>query len=122
MTFIAMKTFTEISLGSRQKATPSQILYLKADRNYTEVYFNDGSRFLSSTTLGTLEQRLNSFSFFRTNRSTIINLNHLKNFKVYSEKKGLVFENSSQVITYKIQLSRRRTDAFLESLNQFEIN
>ncbi|MFT5886014.1 MAG: two-component system LytT family response regulator [Arcticibacterium sp.] len=109
-----------IHLGSRQKATPSQILYLKAESNYTQIYFNDGSQLLSSTTFGKLEQRLDSFDFFRANRSTIINLNHLKNFKIFSEKKGLFFENSSQINTYEIQLSRRRADAFMESLNHFK--
>jgi DNA-binding LytR/AlgR family response regulator len=105
-----MKKNTEVSLGSRQKASPIRILFLKADNNYTKIFFNDGSQILSSTTLGTIEQRLKPFNFFRTNRSTVINLDYLGLFTFHYQNRCLkngIEQNSRDII-----LSRRRLTAF----------
>jgi DNA-binding LytR/AlgR family response regulator len=111
MTFIAMKITPKIRLGSRVAEHPSNILFLKADNNYTKIFFNDGSQILSSTTLGIIEQRLRPFNFFRTNRSTVINLDRLDNFQVYSNESELLNCLDQDEICL-IKLSRRRKEAF----------
>lgn len=67
---MAMKTNKLIHLGSRTRIMPSDILMLKADINYTIVILNDGSKIVSSTTMGIIEKRLENYHFFdRTVRS-----------------------------------------------------
>jgi two-component system LytT family response regulator len=101
----------EVLLGSRTRVLPDEIIQLEAKQNYTVIYFKDGSSLLSSTTLGTLEKRLQSYAFFRVNRSTLINLNHLNRFTVLAYKKGRR-RTSRKKNTTEIFLSRRRVAAF----------
>lgn len=105
----------EVLLGARTVASPSEIVQLRADKNYTTIYFKDGSSLLSSTNLGVLEERLRAHSFFRVNRSTLINLRYLNRFKVYYHKsrtKKLFRKNTAEIF-----LSRRRVAAFQACVN-----
>ncbi|MDP5120802.1 MAG: LytTR family transcriptional regulator [Spirosomaceae bacterium] len=106
----------EILLGARTVASPTEIVQLRANGNYTTIYFKDGSSLLSSTNLGVLEERLQPYSFFRVNRSVIINLTHLSSFKVHSYKTK-VKTISLRKSTSEIFLSRRRLAAFRASVN-----
>ncbi len=76
-----METNTLIHLGGRRNVAPECILILKSDHNYTIIFLNDGSQILTSTTIGILEKRLKEFNFFRTHRSTIINLQFVSNYE-----------------------------------------
>ncbi|RYU93406.1 LytR/AlgR family response regulator transcription factor [Emticicia agri] len=87
----------------------SQILMLKADINYTNILMDDGSTILSSRTLGIFEKRLYSYSFFRPNRSVIINLNYIASFQ--KESFTIKMENDEL-----ISISRRRTKQFLRRI------
>lgn len=69
-----MKT---IHLGGRLHENPENISLLKADINYTHIYFTDVSHKLVATTLGILEKRLPG-SFFRVNRSTVVSLKNIR--------------------------------------------
>lgn len=107
-----MKTETLISIGGRKKIAPTRILMLKADINYTLVFLDDGSKILSSTTIGILEKRLKEYSFFRTHRSTIINLQYFSNFECTDKISSfsiIRLKNDA-----KIPLSRRKTPEFLK--------
>jgi two-component system LytT family response regulator len=53
------------------------IMYLEASGDYT-VLSTKGDQFLSSSGIGKLEEKLNPEIFIRIHRSTIINLNYLK--------------------------------------------
>jgi DNA-binding LytR/AlgR family response regulator len=94
-----------IPFGGRMKIDPKTILLLKADINYTQVYLEDGSTVLSSITLGTLAKRLHEFSFFRPNRSVLINLDYMVAFEAASAQ--IKMENNE---VFKI--SRRRAKHF----------
>lgn len=97
---------TILHLGGRIKTSPENILLLKADVNYTQVYFSDGSNFLSSTCLGVLERRLqHSGKFFRPNRSCLINLSYVTEFEQFSNT--IKMENEET-----IYLSRRKAKQF----------
>lgn len=107
-----MKTNNLIHLGSRKNISPANILMLKSDINYTIIYLNDGSKFMSSTTLGKIEKRLKDFQFFRPNRSIIFNLEFMVEFekKVQTGSYGNILLKNNE----KIALSRRKSEAFLK--------
>lgn len=96
-----------IPFGGRLKIDPKTVLFLKADINYTQVYLEDGSTVLSSTTLGTLAKRLHEFPFFRPNRSVLINLNYMVDFQ--KEISTIRMGNDESII-----ISRRRVKSFLK--------
>lgn len=107
-----MKTNTLIHLGSRKSISPSSILLLKADINYTIIFLDDGSKLLSSTTIGVLEKRLKGFNFFRPNRSFIINLQFIEQFQdkaTTGHLPNILLKNKDA-----ITLSRRKTTEFLK--------
>jgi DNA-binding LytR/AlgR family response regulator len=107
-----MKTNELIHLGSRKNIAPDSILMLKSDVNYTTIYLDDGSKILSSTTMGKIEKRLKEFNFFRPSRSYIINLQFVADF----EKKAQTGDFSRIFLKNKeeVPLSRRKTEAFLK--------
>ncbi len=106
-----MNTETLLHLGGGLKISPKNIRLLKAEINYTKVHLDDGSTLLSSITLGILEKRLIEFSFFRPNRSVLINLDYMVDFEETSAQ--IKMKNNE---TFKI--SRRRTKHFIVFLNQ----
>lgn len=100
-----------LNLGGRTRVSPENILLLKADVNYTQVFFSDGGSFLSSTSLGVLERRLQqSGQFFRPNRSYIINLSYVAEFEQFSNT--IKMENEET-----ISLSRRKAKQFSHFTN-----
>jgi two-component system LytT family response regulator len=109
-----MKTTNLIHLGSRKNIPPSSILMLKSDINYTIIYLKDGSKILSSTTLGRIEKRLKDFQFFRPNRSTIFNLEFMADFesKAQSGSYGEILLKNNE----KIALSRRKSEVFMKMI------
>jgi DNA-binding LytR/AlgR family response regulator len=100
-----------VHIGGRMKCSPSEIVLLESDNNYTRLYFSDGSKVLTSINLGKLEARFASYNFFRTNRSYIINLDFMSNYE--KETASIRMENNET-----IQLSRRRVKQFINISNQ----
>ncbi len=56
---------------------PDEILYCKADSNYTIFELETGKTYTVSMNLGKVEEILPNLCFFRISRSTIININYL---------------------------------------------
>jgi DNA-binding LytR/AlgR family response regulator len=56
---------------------PPDVLYCKADGNYTHLQMANGNHVLSSLNLGAMEELLKHESFFRVSRSYLINLRYL---------------------------------------------
>ncbi len=92
--------------------TIADILYCKAENNYTTI-FSRNKKATASKTLMHYEEQLLAYGFFRVNRSHLVNLNY-----VDSVDKSL---NGEVVLTDKtrLSLSGRRKKAFLEQLNLF---
>lgn len=109
-----MNMENQVLIGGYKKISPANILLLKADTNYTITYLTDGTHFLSATTLGIMEERLKGFNFYRTHRSTLINLQHLSNCE------GLNFENMVSEVKMKnnvnIPIARRKVPDFLKTI------
>lgn len=98
-----------INIDKGTTVRSSEILMLKADINYTHILLEDGSTILSSRTLGIFEKRLYSYSFFRPNRSVIINLNYMASFQ--KESFTIKMDNDELII-----ISRRRAKQFLKRI------
>jgi two-component system LytT family response regulator len=87
-----------------------QILFLKADNNYTELHLLDGSRMTSSRTLKEYDEMLRGEGFFRAGKSHVINLAYVKRY---------VRGSGGYVIMHgdlELEVSRRRKDELLQLL------
>jgi two-component system LytT family response regulator len=61
-----------------QYIAKTQILYIEACESYSWIYLRNGSRMLSSKTIGAYEEFFSEDNFTRIHRSYLINLSHLK--------------------------------------------
>lgn len=81
------------------KIVLKDILYAEANDNYVTVYFSDGRKLLSMT-LKSLENVLPSPPFLRTNRSFLVNIDHIQRIGsnyVILEKKEIPVNESARV-------------------------
>lgn len=72
-TFVLNDSFFIRSGGMLVKLKFSDIIYLEADANYTNVYTRE-KRFVVRSVLKELEQKLSNFNFSRIHKSYVINL------------------------------------------------
>jgi DNA-binding LytR/AlgR family response regulator len=97
-----------IKSGHEQvKVILNEILYAEADDNYVTLYFKDGRKLLSMT-MKSLEQLLPSPPFLRTNRSFIVNIDHIHrvgaNYVVLGSKEVPVNESSKLKLNEMLKL------------------
>ncbi len=57
-----------------------EILYCKADDNYTEIYLPSGKKLVSKT-LKHFENQLKDYGFARIHKSCLVNVNHIQKYK-----------------------------------------
>lgn len=89
------------------------IIYCIASNNYTEIHDIKGSKIIVSKTLKEYEDLLTpNFSFFRTNRSHLVNLTYIKEYKK-TKKPTIVMSNGAE-----ISLTLARKKDFLERLGR----
>ncbi|GAB3507187.1 LytR/AlgR family response regulator transcription factor [Emticicia fontis] len=102
----------KIHIGGRMSVDPENVLLLKADHNYTQLYLRNGRTLIVATTLKVLEQRflLTNF-FYRLDRSHMVNLSYVNTYEMNTGK--IIMENKQEVL-----ISRRRKTAFYSFLNQ----
>lgn len=74
-----------------------KIVYCKADNNYTEFQFNDGSKILISRTLRKVEEQLSEYGFFRVHKKYLVNLNHIKSYQ-NGRTGSLIMDDNSEII------------------------
>ncbi len=84
-----------------------EIVRLEADRNYTYIYFKNGSRLLSSKTLLLFEAELPNTHFIRINRNTIVNATLIAYYEPKS--KTVVLNNGSAY-----EVARRRKSILMK--------
>ncbi len=72
------------------------ILRCEAEGNYTQFFFKDKTKILISKTLGYFDELLSDFSFFRSNRNSIINMNYITKFQ-RGKKSYVILEDGSEV-------------------------
>ncbi|MFY0712474.1 response regulator transcription factor [Seonamhaeicola sp. NFXS20] len=75
----------------------SEILFCKADDNYTEIYLLNNKKKVVSKTLKYFEQALNNFSFARVHKSYLVNVNEVVK---YLKGKGgsVVLSNGKEIM------------------------
>lgn len=69
------------------------VIYAQADNVYTYIITAEGS-FRYPYNLSTLEEELDSGGFFRTNRSYIVNLEHINSY----DKTGITLSNGHKAV------------------------
>jgi len=84
------------------------IIYCEASSNYTQVFLNDGKKYVVSRTLKEYEELLSEHNFFRIHNSFVINLNAIKKY-VRGDGGYVVMNNDAT-----LDVSKRRKEAFLE--------
>lgn len=108
-----MELLTKIKMNHRLKINtrtgfevinPKEILYCKADGNYTDICMIDGKKITTSNTLGLVEKGLTMDEFYRISRSVIINLNYLKSV----DRKERFCEIEYGEFSYQLPLSLTR--------------
>jgi two-component system, LytTR family, response regulator len=57
-----------------------ELVYCKADSNYTNLFLTDGKNYLLSKTLRDVQEVLEERSFLRVHRQYLINLEHIKKY------------------------------------------
>jgi two-component system, LytTR family, response regulator len=85
-----------------------EIVYCRANGNYTEFHLAGKKQLLSSYTLKQYHELLEGQSFFRAHRSFLINLSYVKMYR-RGEGGTIVMTDDSE-----IELSRQNKDAFLQ--------
>ncbi len=103
---------TKIHLVGKKNVFPHQIIFFKADANYTEVFLTNGQRIIISKTLKKIESDTEIHNFFRPHKSFLINLSHIKNFSVMEDK------TISLTDDFVVELSRRKRKPFLKRLKR----
>jgi DNA-binding LytR/AlgR family response regulator len=99
----------QVLIGGFRTVKPQDVMLLQADVNYTVVYFKDGEKFTVATPLKSLQSRLESFNFYRTHKSFLVNLDCVKNF-LEPHKQLQMIDNK------RITVSRRRVNGLKKSL------
>ena len=56
----------------------SEMIYMKADENYTNIFLMTGKKILTSRQLKCYDNDLYKLQFYRINRSYLVNVNHIK--------------------------------------------
>ncbi len=74
------KKFTIPTQSGFEVIATKDILYCKADDNYTHIYLADDTKKLVSKTLGFFEKQLNDFGFLRIHKSYIVNLSVIQSY------------------------------------------
>jgi len=102
-----------IKLAGKKKVNPAEVLFMKADVNYTEVFLQDGERLIVSKTLKELEKRFVNYNFFRTHKSYMVNLKYVTGYQIHE---GLLVKVQDE---HRVSLSRRRKEVFLDTVSKY---
>ena len=102
-----------IRLTGKKKINPAEVLFMRADVNYTEFFLQGGETLIVPKTLKALEKQFIPFDFFRTHKSFMVNLNYVTGYQIHE---GLLVKMEDH---HHVNLSRRRKVDFLKSLRNF---
>lgn len=101
------KILVSLPVGKEYKVINARdIIYCKADVNYTEIHILDDSKFIVSKTLGKVEEILKFPFFFRCHKSYLVNINHIDS---YNKVDGYIRMKNKELI----YLADRRIEKFI---------
>ena len=113
-TFLPNQKIKKIALQLAGKiiyVSPENIIYCKADGNYTEIFLKEGKKEMVSKKIKTIEELFNNNMFFRVHNSYLVNIHYIKEF-IKGEGQYLVLENQM-----KIPVSRSKRSSLIDLLN-----
>jgi len=90
----------------------SDIIYCEAGNTYTNIHFKDGKKILASRPLMDYEMMLQDSLFFRTHKSFLINMKHIKEYQK-GEGGFVTMSNGKQ-----LEVSRRKKETFLIKMKE----
>lgn len=90
----------------------AEIMYCKADKNYTHVHFTNGKKLLVSKQLKEFESLLAPHGFFRVHNSSLVNIAQVSKY-VRGEGGYLIMNDNAS-----IEVSRQKKDELLKLLNR----
>ncbi|PLK44649.1 LytTR family DNA-binding domain-containing protein [Emticicia sp. TH156] len=88
------------------KSYSQDIVYLKADINYTEFYMVDGKKILSTSTLKHHEADERLKDFLRVSKSYLVNKLYIGQYRAHHKDVRIYLTNG-----YEIKVARRRSVA-----------
>jgi len=101
------------NVGGFTLINPPDIIYIKADWNYSELFFSLGKSELTTLNIGSIEEILPKKEFFRITRSIIINISYLT--KVSRKKREATLVKDGREYKFPIPLLNiRKLERFLE--------
>ncbi len=109
---------SKIGIGMADKivfVNIADIFYCKAEGAYTHVFFADEKKIVASKSLGEFEHQLTHHKFFRIHHSTLINLQHVKEFQRFDG--GYVIMDN----TVKLEVSHRKRNDFLDAIESIVV-
>jgi two-component system, LytTR family, response regulator len=97
-------------LGGVSFIEVNDIVSLQADSNYTIIHMKDMQKMVISKTLKEFEELLDPVQFARIHKSTVVNLNYIREYSTTDG--GIVKMNDGS----QWSISRRQLDSFLEKM------
>ncbi len=98
------------TIDSYTVVTVSDILYCKADKNYTDIFLSNGKKIETSKTLKRFETLLQPNDFYRVDQSFLVNLKHVKKYTKGKPAYAIMANGA------RIKVSIRSKDGFLKQL------
>lgn len=83
--------------GCTQYLYPDDILYVKADSNYSDIYLASGHRLTLSKTLKDIEAELPPHIFFRVHRGYCVNIRHITHLYHHTDGCAVVLTNKTEI-------------------------
>jgi two-component system LytT family response regulator len=83
--------------GCTRYLHPDDILYIKAESNYTDVYFVQGQKLTLSKTLKDLEGELPVHIFFRVHRGYCVNIRHVIQLNNNADGCSVILTNKAEI-------------------------
>lgn len=84
------------------------IIYCKAERQYTKFFLKSGETIMTSKNLGEYEELLSEHNFLRVHHSSLINLSEVKKY-IRGEGGAVIMNNGVE-----IDVAKRRKEEFLK--------
>lgn len=89
----------------------NEILYIKANSPYAQMYLEDGSNIFCSESIKYFDNKLSHYNFYRIHRSYLVNIESIKS--VCNEGDGMVQINDGS----KIKMARGKKNIVLTLLD-----
>lgn len=86
-----------------------QIAYLKGWGSYTEIHLTNNKEIVATTGINIYEELLENYHFYKINKATLVNLNHIEN---YNHTKKTIKLKSTQ----ELEVSRRKYKDFVNEI------